>query len=227
VAVLFSHQHFPGVRFGYRFSPYGDGRSAALGLIADIETGQLHRMMSVPRFPDKAGIVWWGMPAPGLDGQHEMIEGTFAQGWRPVGAGEPRVLTERAYADARKILGRGGWTGLDQATIAAVRDGAQPGDPLPPLQAAPYIRGVTDTEVTITGTGQGRRVAVLFSFIGFPGVRFGHRFPLGLVEGGGDPIYLMEEIETGALDRMMQTPPSPDGNGITWTTWGDPAQQPE
>jgi len=138
VAVLFSHQHFPGVRFGYRFSPYGDGRRAALALIEAIETGELHRMMSVPRSPDKAGIVWtWGLPAPGLDGQRAEIEGTFAEGWRPVGVGEPRFLTERAYADARRVLSRGGWTGLDRATIEAVRGGAQPGDPLPPLQAAP------------------------------------------------------------------------------------------
>jgi hypothetical protein len=227
VVALFSHQHFPGVRFGYRFSPYGDGRSAALGLIEDIETGELHRMMSTPRSPDKAGIVWtWGLPAPGLDGQHAAIEGAFAHGWRPVGAGEPRVLTERAYADARRILGHGGWTGLDQATIQAVRGGAQPGDPLPPLQAAPYITRVTGAEVIITGSGQGRWVAVLFSHTAFPGVRFGHRFAPDLA-GRGDPIYLKEEIETGALDRMMQTRPPADTNGITWTTWGDPAHQPE
>jgi len=37
----------------------------------------------------------------------------------------------------------------------------------------------------------------------------------------------MEEIETGALDRMMQTPPPADTHGITWTTWGDPVQEPE
>ena len=126
-----------------------------------------------------------------------------------MGVGEPRFLTERAYADAGRVVSRGGWTGLDRATIEAVRGGAQPGDPLPPLQAAPYIRGVTDTEVIITGTGQGRRVAVLFSYTDFPGVRFGHRFPPGL-DGHGDPLYLMEEIETGALHRMMQTPPPAD-----------------
>jgi len=154
VAVLFSHQHFPGVRFGYRFSPYGDGRLAALALVEAIETGELHRMMSVPRPPDKVGIVWtWGLPAPGLDGQYDGVEAAFALGWRPVGVGEPRFLTERAYADARRVVSRGGWTGLDRATVEAVRGGAQPGDPLPPLQATPYIRSVTDTEVIITGTG--------------------------------------------------------------------------
>jgi hypothetical protein len=80
-------------------------------------------------------------------------------GWEPIGRWKPRVLTERAYAEARKILGRGGWTGLDPATIEAVCGGAQPGDPLAALEAEPYIRNLTDTEVIITGSGQGRRVA--------------------------------------------------------------------
>jgi len=30
----------------------------------------------------------------------------------------------------------------------------------------------------------------------------------------------MEEIDTGALDRMMQDPPAPDDAGVIWTTWG-------
>ena len=89
-----------------------------------------------------------------------MIEAAFRHGWTPIGAGEPRVLTERDYTEVRAILGRGGWTGLDQATIDAVRGGAQPGDPLPPLQALPYIDRVTDTEVILTGTGPGQRVTV-------------------------------------------------------------------
>jgi len=111
VAVLFSHQHFPGIRFGYRFPPMTTGRSAALALITDIETGDLHRMMAVPPSPDKAGIVWTGgLPAPGLDGQYAAIDGAFAHGWRPVGVGEPRFVTERDRADARRVLGGGGGT---------------------------------------------------------------------------------------------------------------------
>ncbi len=78
-----------------------------------------------------------------------------------------------------------------------------------------------------TGTGQGRRVAALFSHTSFPGARFGHRFPLGLDEYGGDPVYLREEIETGALDRMMWAQPAPGDHGVIWTTWGDPAPDPE
>jgi len=251
VAVLFSHRHFPGVRFGHRFmpDPFGgrreaydalmedietgesrymefapfDGRAAAFALIEEVETGAVHRMMEFQRPMDNEGVTWttWGPRPPGLDGQRAVIEIVLV-GCEPIGGWKPRVLTERAYAAARKVLGRGGWTGLDLATIEAVRGGAQPGDPLPPLEAEPYIRDLTDTEVIITGTGQGRRVAVLFSHASFPGVRFGHRFPLGLDEYGGDPVYLREEIETGALHRMMQAQPAADDNGITWTTWGDP-----
>jgi len=139
------------------------------------------------------------------------------------GAGQPRVLTEDAYAEARSILGHCGWTGLDQAAIQAVRDGARPGDPLPPLQSRPYIDNVTDAEVIITGSGPGRRVAVLFSHQHFPGVRFGHRFPLDPHAEGREQIWLKEEIETGALHRMMGNQPAVDDAGITWTTWGTAA----
>ena len=97
---------------------------------------------------------------------------------------------------------------------------------IPPVGHA-VLNPKPDTEVIITGTGQGRRVAVLFSHKSFPGARFGHRFPLGLDTYGGDPVYLMEEIETGALHRMMQAQPAADDNGVIWTTWGDPGPDPE
>lgn len=60
---------------------------------------------------------------------------------------------------------------------------------------------------------------MLFSYRDFPGIRFGHRFPPD--DAGLDKIWLKEEIETGALDRMMADPPAPDGVGVVWTTWGD------
>jgi hypothetical protein len=157
-----------------------------------------------------------------LERQREGITAAFREGWRPVEAGQPRVLTERAYAQARKILSHGGWTGLDRATLQAVRGGAQPGDPLPPLQPDPFIDNVTDAEITITGSGPGRRVAVLFSHHHFPGVRFGHRFPLDPYAEGREQIWLKEEIETGALHRMMDSRPTADDAGITWTIWGAP-----
>jgi hypothetical protein len=158
----------------------------------------------------------------GLERQRAQIETSFREGWRPVGAGEPRVLTARAHAEARKILNDGGWTGLDRATIQAVRDGAQPGDPLPPLQPDPYIDNVVNAEVIITGSGAGRRVAVLFSHQHFRGIRFGHQFPLDSSGEGDEKIGLKEDIETGALHRMMNDPPAPDDAGIVWTTWRSP-----
>jgi hypothetical protein len=159
---------------------------------------------------------------PGLERQRVQIETSFRNGWRPPGAGEPRTLTGRACAEARNILDHGGWTGLDQATIQAVRDGAQPGDPLPPLQPDPYIDNVTNTEVIITGSGAGRRVAVLFSHQHFPGTRFRHRFPLDPDGEDDGKIGLKGDIETGALDRMMNHPPAPDDAGITWTNSTSP-----
>ena len=74
------------------------------------------------------------------------------------------------------MANRGGWTGLDFPLLRAVHEGAQPADPLPPLEAKPLIRGVHDVEVRIVGAGPERRVAVYFSYEPFPGVRFGHRF---------------------------------------------------
>jgi hypothetical protein len=160
-------------------------------------------------------------PEDDLEFQRTAIARAFRDGWRSPEDGKVRVLTERAYAEARKLLGRGGWTGLDQATIHAVRDGAQPGDSLPPLQPLPFIDNVTDAEVIITGTGAGRRIAVLFSHEHFPGIRFGHGFRREPGRETNERIWLKEEIETGALHRMMQEPPAPDDAGVIWTAWGD------
>jgi hypothetical protein len=160
---------------------------------------------------------------PELERQRAEIEDTFRELWAPPQAGMPQVLTERACAEARKAPARGRRTWPDLATIQAVRDGAQPGDPLPPLQPRPYIARVTDTEVIITGRGPDRCVAVLFSHENFPGARFGHRFPLEPFAEGHEMIWLMEEIETGALHRMMmRDEPAADDAGIIWTTWGNP-----
>ena len=160
-------------------------------------------------------------PDSDLEFQRDAIARAFREGWVPMGVGEPRVLTERDYAEARKLLGRGGWTGLDQATIQAVRGGAQPGDSLPPLQPDPFINNVTDAEVFMTGSRPGRRIAVRFSHDDFPGIRFGHRFPREPGRETHEDIWLKEEIETGALHRMMQDPPAPDDAGVIWTAWAE------
>lgn len=173
-------------------------------------------MMEAPPSPDSDGIIWTsrGARLPGLEHQLTEIQAAFLGGWRAPGAENPRVLTERVYGEARRVLGGGGWTGLDEATVEAVRGGARPGDPLPPI---PYINGVSDPDVLITGSDEDQRVTILFSYRDFPGVRFGHRFPLD--DPGLDKIWLKEEIETGALDRLMETHPSADSTGIMWTTW--------
>jgi hypothetical protein len=157
----------------------------------------------------------------GLEQQRARVEAAFREGWAPVGAGEPRVLTERAYAEARNVIIHGGWTGLDRETIEAVREGAQPGDSLSPLRPRPYIDHVTEAEVIVHGDGPRRRVAVLFSHHHFPGARFGHRFRLEPSGENREPIWLMEEIETGALHRMMRNEPVADDAGVIWTTWGN------
>jgi hypothetical protein len=156
-----------------------------------------------------------------LEQQRASVEADFREGWVPAGVGEPRVLTKHDYAEARKVLSSGGWTGLDRATIEAVREGARPGDSLPPLRPSPFISHVTDAEVIVHGDGPGRRVAVLFAHRHFPGVRFGHRFRSEPSGKGLEPILLKEEIETGALHRMMQNEPVADDTGVIWTTWGD------
>jgi hypothetical protein len=188
VAAEFSHEDFPYARFGHRFEPdpFGGHRQAAR-LVERIRAGALHQMMDNPPPADSARIIWttWGTPNsdPELEHQRADIEGAFRHGWRPAGAGQPRVL---------------------------------------PLQPRPYIRGVTGTEVIVTGRGPGRCVAVLFAHKDFPGARFGHRFPLEPFAEGHEQIWLMEEIDTGALHRMMRNEPTADDAGIIWTTWGNP-----
>jgi hypothetical protein len=66
-------------------------------------------------------------------------------------------------------------------------------------------------------------VAVLFSHRDFPGARFGHRFPPEPYGEGHETIWLMEEIDTGALHRLMRNEHSADDAGIIWTTWRNPS----
>jgi len=107
---------------------------------------------------------------------------------------------------------------------ACFRDGwvaKNTGDPLPPPERRPFISGVSDdAEVIITGSGAERRVAVLFTHQDFASARFGHRLPAPWTGSSQHAsIWLMEEIETGALHRMMRNSPAADDAGIIWTTW--------
>jgi hypothetical protein len=47
-----------------------------------------------------------------LSKQRAVIESGFREGWVPQGVGEPRVLNERGYAEARKIIDEGAGRGL-------------------------------------------------------------------------------------------------------------------
>ena len=137
-------------------------------------------------------------PAPGLIGR------AYHFAMPPPFAGNAELERERARIEA---LFRQGW--MFQG----------PGcPPAPARQHLPFIKGVGgDAEVIITGRGTRRCVAVLFCHQSFPGVRLGHRFTRADKHA---PIWLMEEIETGALHRMMRAEPVPDEAGIIWTTWG-------
>jgi hypothetical protein len=63
VVVLFSHEHWPGVRFGHRFPPpdEADGYEE-IWLKEEVETGGLGRLMGRHPSPDEDGITWtdWG-----------------------------------------------------------------------------------------------------------------------------------------------------------------------
>lgn len=161
-----------------------------------------------------------------LDRQRAEIDAVFRARWAPLDRG-PRVLTAPGYAEARRIIGQPGRTWLDPVVTLAVRDGAQPGDELPPLQPDPHTgRLITEADVRIIGSGEGQRVAVLFPDADFPGARFGHRFEPAPA-GGGAARQLIDEIKRGALHRMMGQPPPGDSAGIVWTTWGTPNSDPE
>jgi hypothetical protein len=64
---------------------------------------------------------------------------------------------------------------------------------------------------------------VLFSHHRFPGAASA-TVPIGAFRRNREPIWLKEEIETGALHRMMQNEPVADDVGVICTTWGQPNQ---
>jgi hypothetical protein len=121
----------------------------------------------------------------------------------PHPASSAELERQQARIDA---LFRGGWI-VDSPDRPAGQ----------PEQRLPFINGVCDAEVVITGDSARRCVAVLFNSQDFPGVRFGHRFTPGDKHAA---VWLKEDIETGALRRMMRARPAPDDTGIVWTTWG-------
>jgi hypothetical protein len=98
--------------------------------------------------------------------------------------------------------------------------GGRRGEPLPaaPTKRGPLINGIADDfAVRIASAGEQANVVVLFSHEDWPGVRFGHRFPPPDKSDGYEEIWLMEEIETDGLGRLMARHPIPDADGIIWT----------
>jgi hypothetical protein len=59
VAVLFSHEQWPGVRFGHRFVPDADGYEV-IWFDEYVSTGGLDRLMSRQPAPDQDGTIWTG-----------------------------------------------------------------------------------------------------------------------------------------------------------------------
>lgn len=59
VAILFSHERAPGVRFGYRFpSPGPRAQHAAVFLMEEIEAGKFGKQVVRARAPGEGEIVW-------------------------------------------------------------------------------------------------------------------------------------------------------------------------
>jgi hypothetical protein len=152
---------------------------------------------------------------PGLEWQRAEIEAAFRELWVPSPGSEPQLLTERDYAEALRFIEQPGKTWLAPVAIQAVRDGAQPGAPLPHDR---FLGPTPNPEVIIIGGGAGQRVAVLFSQEDFPKVQFGHRFEFHIPGGNREAsTRLIEQIRAGALRQGMYTHPGIDGAGITWT----------
>jgi hypothetical protein len=154
--------------------------------------------------------------------QRERVERTFAHGW-VTEAREPVAFSEDELGRIEQVRDHGGFlNAYEHEYLQWVKAGGRWGDPLPaaPARRDPFISGIADDfEVRITDAGDQKNVAILFSHQDWPGVRFGHRFPTPEESDGHDEIWLMEEVETGALSRLMARNIKPDGDGVVWTDW--------
>ncbi|MGH9293371.1 MAG: hypothetical protein ACRDZ6_11475 [Acidimicrobiales bacterium] len=155
-----------------------------------------------------------------LERQREQV----AQLFKLPDPGPPRILTEAQYEAAREIVEkRKGWTGLDRALLQAVRDGARPGDTIPPSEVWPYVRAICNIEVGVVERADEHVVAVFFDHAHFSGHRFAYlwRSPGGDTDEewpvGLEQTWFQEELETGGLHRVMRyDAPAPDGDGVIW-----------
>jgi hypothetical protein len=154
--------------------------------------------------------------------QRRRLEKSFLKGWVTPARG-PVVFSEDDVARIEQVRDHGGWLNKQEHEyLQQLRAGGLLGDPLPgaPATRRPFIDGMADDfEVRIEGAGDSANVVIVFSHADHPGVRFGHRFPAPDEADGSEDIWLMEEVETGALGRLLGRHPSPDSDGIVWTDW--------
>jgi hypothetical protein len=158
-----------------------------------------------------------------LRGQQRRLEDVFVDGWVTPARG-PVLFNEEQLARIERVRDHGGFLNMEEHEyLQRLGTGARRGDPLPaaPAIRRPFITGLgEDFEVQIASSGEHAHVVALFSHEHWPGVRFGHRFPPPREADGYEHIWLMEEVETGALARLMGRHPRRDGDGIIWTDWG-------
>ena len=92
-----------------------------------------------------------------------------------------------------------------------------------PTRCPPTNTGI-GAMLTRRVSGPGRRLPFLTARAPSPGPRFGRGVPPDPDGEARGKIWLKEDIEPGALTRMMQSQPPADETGIIWTTWEDPDQ---
>lgn len=133
------------------------------------------------------------------------------------------IFSEEKLARLDQVREHGGWLNKDEVEyLQRLQAGGHRGHPLPaaPASREPFINGIgEDFEVRMARTAEHANVVVLFSHERWPGIRFGHRFPPPDQADGYEHIWLKEEIETGALARLMDRDPIPDSDGVIWTDW--------
>ena len=160
----------------------------------------------------------------GIDEQRRRLEEVFVHGWVSPARG-PVTFSEDELARVDQVREHGGFLNKQEHEyLQRLRAGGRRGDPLPAASAKrePFISGIADEfEVRIATTAEHVNVVVLFSYERWPGIRCGHRFSSPDEADGYEDIWLMEEIDTGGLGRLMGRHPSPDDDGIIWTDWGN------
>jgi hypothetical protein len=155
--------------------------------------------------------------------QHRRLKRAFVHGWVTPARG-PVTFDDGQLDRIEHVRDHGGWLNREEMEcLQRLRAGARRGDPLPaaPATREPYVDGFReDFDLQTVGSGDEAHVVILFSHELWPGVRFGHRFPLPGEADGYEDVWLKEEVETGALARQMRQHPRPDDDGIIWTSWG-------